>query len=54
MHFVVTNLPSPSASQNLLVFVIGMLNLRVRLLFERSVGGGFSSGSYFDLESTVT
>jgi hypothetical protein len=50
----VTNLPSPKASQNLLVFEMGMLNRRVRLRFERSVGGVLSSGNYFDLERTVT
>ena len=52
-HRVVTNLPSPSASQNLLVFATGILNLSVRLRRERSVGG-VSSGVYLDLERTVT
>ncbi len=54
-HFVVTNLPSPRASQNRLVLAMGTLNLRVRLRFERSVGGGAaSSGVYLDLDRTVT
>ena len=53
-HFVVTNLPSPSASQNLLVLEMGMLNLRVMLRFERREGGAPSSANYLDLERTVT
>jgi hypothetical protein len=53
-HFVVTNLPSARASQKRLVLDMGMLNLRVRLRFERRVGGALSSAIYFDLERIVT
>ena len=57
-HLVVTNLPSPRASQNRFVLEIGMLNVRVRVASSAAQGGasGFWSVDtcHLDLESTVT